>query len=241
MSSSTFPTAIPDDHEAIQYRALSVDAVVSLILGVLSIVIIPSALNSLSGCLIVLPLPLMGLVVGLRSLRAIRQQPDRLSGTSLARVGAAASALFLLAGPAIAGYIYATEVPEGYERISFYALRPAGADPTGMGATAAESPLTPEVMRLDGQQVFIKGYMRESSYRNNLDNFLLVRDNKTCCFGPLDEVKFFDQIHVMLERPRVTDYTSRVVNTAGRLRIHPENVGRGPGFPVFTLTADHIN
>ena len=149
--------------------------------------------------------------------------------------GFALSLVFLVTGVSYAGYVYATEVPDGYERISFETLRPTEVQERG-GVL-----IPPEVQALDGKKVFIKGYIRPGSapVRVGIDRFLMVRDNNQCCFGDLSKVKYYDQMAVQIvSRHRVED-TLQILRMGGVLSIHPQNVALGSNYPVFTLKADY--
>ena len=82
--------------------------------------------------------------------------------------------------------------------------------------------------------------MRPPEMRSNVSEFLLVADNNQCCFGPLNTVKYHDQIDVQLEAPLRTDYSTRLFRLGGKLYINPENALRGPGHPVFKLIANYL-
>ena len=44
--------------------------------------------------------------------------------------------------------------------------------------------LTEQVRSLDGEEVKLRGYIRPSFKQRDLKNFVFVRDDKECCFGP---------------------------------------------------------
>ena len=46
------------------------------------------------------------------------------------------------------------------------------------------SMLTPAIEKLEGQRVRIRGYMLPSFQQSGITQFVLVRDNMECCFGP---------------------------------------------------------
>ncbi len=76
--------------------------------------------------------------------------------------------------------------------------------------------------------------------RHNIKKFLLVKDNNQCCFGDLSSVKYFDQVLVITVGSLSTDYSTGIYRVGGTLHIHPENILRGVGYPVYTLEADHL-
>jgi hypothetical protein len=224
-----------DADEAIHYRAIHTGAIVGLVLGVLSVFTLISAATTLEACLLVTPIPILGMFVSLRSWAKIRRESDQYTGAWIALAGCLLSTFFLVAGVSYGLYIYRTEVPEGYERISFESLRPTELQERG-GVL-----VPPEIQALAGKRVFIKGYIRPGSspVRTGIDRFLLVRDNNQCCFGDLSKVKYFDQMAVKITSSDRVEDTLRILRMGGILEIIPENIALGPGYPVFSLKADY--
>ena len=208
----------------------------SLVFGVLSGLVFIAGRNSLQMSLMLCPIPAIGIVVGLRSLAKIRAMPELLSGKKLALAGVLLSTFGLVVGLGFSGLIYATEVPSGYERISFQTLRPDAVE-------SRSGHLVPKrVLNLDGKQVFIKGYMRADSIarRNNIKSCLLVRDNYSCCFGDLSKVKYYDQVLIHVDSGVHADFKAGIFRMGGILHVEPENLRKGPGYPVFRLEADYV-
>jgi hypothetical protein len=148
-------------------------------------------------------------------------------------LGLILSFAFLFGGVGYGGYVYITELPEGYTRISFNAMRPDELQERG-GML-----VPPEIAALDGQKVFIKGYMRPPEFMRGIDTFLLVRDNQQCCFGDLSSVKYYDQILVEMTGSRRLDYSDGVFRIGGILKVEPQNVALVGRRPVFSLKADY--
>ncbi|MFO0791814.1 MAG: hypothetical protein U0805_20320 [Pirellulales bacterium] len=223
------------EDDALQYRSLHTGALISLVLGIVSVFVVVSAASSFEWCLVAAPIPALGLFLGARSLARIRAFPDQYTGAPLAQAGMALSLIFLVGGIAYGGYVYATEVPDGYTRISFNEMKP---DELQERSGVA---IPPEIMALKGKKVFIKGYVRpgSSTTRTNIDRFLLVRDNNQCCFGDLSKVKYFDQMVVQITSDDRVDDNLDLLRMGGVLEIHPENLGLGPDAPVFGLKADY--
>ena len=238
MASSVASPAVSDDSfdEDFQYRPLSSGAVVSVLFGLLSGLVFLAGQNSLQDCLMMCPIPVVGIVLGFRAWRKIGSMPEVLSGYRLAVTGTMLSAFCLVAGLGYSGYVYATEVNAGYTRISFDKMRPDQVDLRGGHMVPAD------ILQLDNGLIFIKGYMRADSTprRHNVRRFLLVRDTNECCFGDLSKVKYYDQILVTVPDTLRVDYSARVFRTEGRLQVHPENVRKGPGHPVFTMDVDDV-
>src|SRR3990170_3732667 len=143
--------------ETIHYRAIHTGAIVGLVLGVLSVFTLISASTTFEACLLVTPIPVLGMFVSLRSWARIRRESDQYTGKWLAVAGLALSTFFLVTGVGYGYYVYRTEVPDGYQRISFETLRPTEQQERG-------GVLVPrEVRELAGQRIFIKGYIRPGS------------------------------------------------------------------------------
>jgi hypothetical protein len=192
-----------DDRRPFEYRALSSAAVSSLVIGVLSSLALLDwwALGVI---------PIVGMALGAYAVGQVRRRADELTGAALAKAGIALSIVFLIAGWAKLAYVYATEVPEGYTRIGFEQLQPDDE----YAATA----LPPKgAQELDGQKVFIKGYMYPGSKREGIRQFLLVRHAGDCCFG--GNPKLTDRIQIALDDAQGIRYTTWQVKLAGVLRI----------------------
>lgn len=189
----------PDGYEA--YRAIDKAAVASVILGIISFLgfFFPS----------LLALALFGLMLGILAIRNIRRFPMELVGMTPAVVGVLVSGGVLLAGASYHIHVYATEVPDGYARISFSNLQPARAHP--------ELPVSPESLELDGKKVFIKGYVYPDGQKKNIKKFILVPDMGTCCFG--GQPKLTDMIEVTLEDPKRIEYAIKKRKLGGTLRV----------------------
>jgi len=233
----TFSTLEPDkttdNVEAIQYRAVPPGAIIGMALGVASLVTVVAAASSFNACLLLTPIPLLGIVISLRSLARIRREPEQYTGGRLAVTGFALSLLFLSAGIGYGAYVYVTEVPPNHTRVSFVEMRPDVVE------ERAGVLVPPEIMALDGQRVFIKGYMRPPKTRTGIDRFLLVRDNQQCCFGDLSAVKYYDQVLVDLAGSLRLTYSEGLFAIGGVLQVMPENIAYGPTAPVFSLRADY--
>ena len=203
-------TQLPPESEALstyEYRELAPLSVISLICGLLSVPLVAMA-TVLPPFLFAL-LPILGVIVGLRSWLAIRRQPTELTGMGLAKAGTFLSLGALLSGYAYSGFVYATEVPEGYQRIGYQQLQ--SDDPDQL--------VPPTARELDGKSVFIKGYMYPGPYKFGIKQFVLCRDNGDCCFG--GQPKLTDMIQVTLKPGQSIAYTTAQSKVVGKLRVHP--------------------
>ncbi len=175
MNSATAVLSEPADLQSPaepEYRAMSSSAVAGLALGVLSAIMLGAAGNGLAACLVLAPVPILGIILSTRAITQIRRMPEDYTGGGLAYTGLVLSAFFLVVGVGSGAYIYATEVPDGYQRVSFLEMKPDAIDERG-GKVIPD-----EIQQLAGQRIFIKGYMRPPSQRTNLSSFLLGRDDQ---------------------------------------------------------------
>ena len=183
------------------YRVLSVQAVASLIISIVSL----PALFFAKLCFI----PLTGMVLGIRAIRQIKSRPAELTGLGMARFGTILCALLGFGSIAIAATVYLTEVPDGYERISFVDLQPLDSQP--------DLPVPPFAIERDGKKVFIPGYVYPDDTKSELQRFVLVPDMGTCCFG--GQPKLTDMIEVTLKDPLRIKYSYKRRRLGGVLKV----------------------
>ena len=81
------------------------------------------------------------------------------------------------------------------------------------------SMLTPKIEELAGRQVRIRGYILPAStfQQSGIRNFVLVRDNQECCFGP--GAALYDCIVVEMVAPATAEFTIRPVTVEGAFGI----------------------
>ncbi len=190
------------------YRSISKSAVLSIIAAFLSLLGLLAA-----------PLTVFGLAAlgsGLIALGQIKRFPNELTGRPLAIAGAVCGVLLFVGGAANHTYIYMTEVPEGYDRVTFAQLQPT-----------SKRDLAQIAQAYHGKKIFIKGYVHPGvDGRANIENFVLVRDMGTCCFGGQPELT--DMIEVKLVDPLRTAYNTRRRKLAGTFYVTP-NPEPAPG------------
>lgn len=201
-----------------EYKALSSAAVSAFATSVLS-------------CLALLDwwlalIPLVSITLAIYALRLIRDRAGELTGSPMAKIAIVLSIFFLVVGWSRLGYIYATEVPEGFSRIGYALLQPEE------GITELIIPQT--ALALDGQKVFIKGYVYPGAHTNGIRRFLLVRDQGTCCFG--GDPKLTERIQVSLSDPEGMTYTAGICKVAGLFRVEVNTMAvDGPGGIIYHL------
>ncbi len=77
--------------------------------------------------------------------------------------------------------------------------------------------LTPAIKKLEGATVRIRGYILPSFQQNGIKQFVLVRDNMECCFGP--GAALFDCVLVEMTGDATADFTVRPVSVEGNFAI----------------------
>jgi hypothetical protein len=77
--------------------------------------------------------------------------------------------------------------------------------------------LTPAIKNLDGKAIRIRGYILPGFQQSGIKNFVLVRDNMECCFGP--GALLHDCVLVELVPPVSTNFTVRPVSVEGTFSI----------------------
>jgi hypothetical protein len=185
------------------YRSISKAAVACLVFGILSLL-------SFVGSVFVI-LPVFGLCFGLLALSNLKRFPNELIGRKAARVGTIVNLVCLLGSVGFHSYIYATEVPEGYQRMTFWDLQP---DKT------TQLPFSEKAKTFDGKKVFLKGYVRPGAKQKNLQKFILVGDFGSCCFGGNPEIT--DIVSITIDSDQTVDYSLRLRRVTGKFKLNPK-------------------
>ena len=191
-----------DGHLA--YRVVSWSAVAALIIGVLSLLsfLFP----------VMLALSLIALLLALHGVVTIRKRADELTGGGIAMSALVLSLMTLLGASGMHAFIYATEVSEGYTRTKWTQLQP-------LDDRVVTPP--PEAIALDGESIFIKGYVYPDGQQSGITQFVLVPDMGTCCFGGNPELT--DMILVSLVNPAdAIEYNYRRRKLHGTFRVNTE-------------------
>lgn len=188
--------------EQFGYRVLSKAAVSSSLLSVLSL----SALLFPA----MLVIPFIATLLGIWGWRAVQRYPRDYAGKGWAIFGTVANLVLLITAGSLYAITLATEVPEGYQPINFDLLQPDPRNPREF--------VPPKALALDGQRVFIKGYIHPSvAGLGPVHQFVLVPDMGTCCFG--GQPKLTDMIEVTTPPKQPVRYTRRRLRLAGTLRV----------------------
>lgn len=207
------------------YKPIPPLAPVSALLGICAL----SGLLSPLG----LVFAVFGFVLGFLAMLQIQRADGDLGGRKLASLGVAMSAVLLVGGTGLHFYWYQTEVPEGYQRISF------GADISKKGFVVedGEGRAHPDIAALEGKPLFLKGFMYPEQNPDGISSFILCRDNGDCCFG--GQPKLTDMIKVKLTDGLTARYSAHMVSVAGVFRLRDLRK-TGNLEPAFELDATHF-
>ncbi|MGV3484955.1 MAG: DUF3299 domain-containing protein [Planctomycetaceae bacterium] len=109
------------------------------------------------------------------------------------------------------------------------------------GESYEPSMLTDAIRALDGKKVKLRGFILPSTLfrETNIDEFVLVRDNQECCFGP--GAALYDCVVVNLVDGVTTDYTTRAVTVTGTFKLKEYKYPDGSGhFAIFNLLGTDV-
>ena len=99
--------------------------------------------------------------------------------------------------------------------------------------------LTDEVQSLHKQTLKLKGYILPTSVfqQKGIKQFVLVRDNQECCFGP--GAAIYDCVIVEMVGDASVDFTTRVVTVKGKFVIDTETYKypEGKHFAIYKMSA----
>ncbi|MBI1311814.1 hypothetical protein GC176_11025 [bacterium] len=220
------PATLRPASNEFSYRPTPPSALVALITGLLSLLALLTPLA--------LPLTVIGLVLALLALRTIRAANGEFSGKAISLIGLVLCTVSLVGGASWHSYAYATEVPKGYQRISF------SRDVSKKGFVFANgvNSYHPDVKALDGQKVFIKGYMYPDGQMEGIRNFIFCKDSGDCCFG--GSPKLTDMMEVVIaENARPATFTTGLVAVAGTLKLRDLRRA-GEMHPTYEVVADQV-
>ena len=84
--------------------------------------------------------------------------------------------------------------------------------------------LTDEINNMEGKRISIRGYILPNGTKQSGNKkFILVRDNKECCFGP--GAALYDCVLVKLQKNHEVDFTVRPVTVEGTFLLKELEIG----------------
>jgi hypothetical protein len=106
------------------------------------------------------------------------------------------------------------------------------------GAPFRREVLTERVHALDGRRVRIRGYILPSFQQSGLTQFVLVRDNQECCFGP--GAALHDCVVVRMQPGRTATFSIRPVAVAGTFRVDELRGPDGRHLAIYALEGENV-
>lgn len=221
--------AVPQDlsmENEFHYKPIPVLAPVTLILGLSSLVVFVTAFGIIVGAI--------GSILGTICILGILRNRSETGGFRMTSLGLMLCLSTATYGSSKLIYDYQTEVPAGFARISFSndIAEKGFSYEKGKGSWA----IHPDVQKLDGEEIFLKGFMYPTRVKEGITEFILAKDNGECCFG--GEPKVTDMILVKLDKPIKVDFTDKRVSVAGKFQTS-RNQSEGLS-QVYEMKASHF-
>lgn len=88
-----------------------------------------------------------------------------------------------------------------------------------------------------GKKITIRGYILPSSVfqREGIKVFILVRDDKECCFGPMAAI--YDCMRIEMEGNAIATFTTRPITVEGEFDIREWAVIDGRPMAIYHMKA----
>jgi hypothetical protein len=98
--------------------------------------------------------------------------------------------------------------------------------------------LTDKIESLHGHPISIRGYILPSFQQKGITQFVLVRDNMECCFGP--GAALYDCILVEMEPGKSTSFTVRPVAVEGIFTVNEFKGPDGKHLAIYHLKGQNV-
>jgi hypothetical protein len=105
------------------------------------------------------------------------------------------------------------------------------------GGKFENSMLTKEIKALDKQTIKLRGYILPNSvYKSSgIENFVLVRDNMECCFGP--GAAIYDCVMIYMDKGKTADFTTKPIAVRGKFEVEEFKFPDGTLAAIYKITA----
>ena len=120
-----------------------------------------------------------------------------------------------------------SEVPYGYQRVSYEMLQPDPNTPT--------QPIPQAALDMQDRKIFVQGYMQPRRRQTGIKDFILCPTNGECSFC-IPNPKRTEMIRVVLQGDMNTNYTTKQIGVAGRLCVDVND----PSGVAYSLDADML-
>ncbi len=172
--------------------------------------------------------PLAGTFLAVIAWRQVQRSQGAYSGGMLAVTCAGLLLTTTVSAMGFHAYNFATELPEGFQRVSF----PMDISAKGFVNLDGEVKIHPDVEKLEGQPVFLKGFMYPTKQTTGLTSFLLCKDSGDCCFG--GQPKQSDMIFIEMAEGQTAEFRQGLVAVAGEFHARPtiDETGLNPVYRI---------
>jgi hypothetical protein len=106
------------------------------------------------------------------------------------------------------------------------------------GAPFTRDLLPERVTALERERVRLRGYILPSFQQTGLAQFVLVRDNMECCFGP--GAALYDCVVVRMQPGKTTNFSIRPVAVAGTFRLEELRGPDGKHLAIYALEGEEV-
>lgn len=110
------------------------------------------------------------------------------------------------------------------------------------GGEFKQEMITPEIEELNKKTLKLRGFILPTSVfqQSGIKQFVLVRDNQECCFGP--GAALYDCVIVEMAPGKTANFSTRVVTVKGKLEIDSESFRypEGNHFAIYKMTAEEV-
>ncbi|MBA3483380.1 MAG: DUF3299 domain-containing protein [Pirellulales bacterium] len=146
------------------------------------------------------------------------------------------------AQPATPGATRVVGIPEGAPKVDARGFTEATFDDVKFEMVKTDkferSMLTPKVQSLFDKRIRIRGYMYPTMRRKGLTQFVLVRDNMECCFGP--GAALYDCILITMEPGKTAEYSIRPIAVEGTFRLDEYPGPDGRPLAIYQMRGEAV-
>jgi hypothetical protein len=110
------------------------------------------------------------------------------------------------------------------------------------GGEFKDEMLTDGIRELEKKVVKLRGFILPTSVfqQSGIKQFVLVRDNQECCFGP--GAAIYDCVIIEMAPGKTATFSTRVVSVKGKFEIDSESYQYPDGghYAIFKMTAEEV-
>jgi hypothetical protein len=100
--------------------------------------------------------------------------------------------------------------------------------------------ITPAIKDLEKKTLKLRGFILPNSVfqTSGIKQFVLVRDNRECCFGP--GAAIYDCVWVEMAAGKSATFSTQVVTVKGKFEVDAETFENTDGYAIFKMTAEEV-